>query len=157
VLSKFERLIQEAQGLGAENTVTWSVRGWTVTDAAGASQAWLHLEASLDMPLTCQRCLSAVNVLCHIQRSYRFVESEAQAELEDDDSEEDLLVIGRDFDLAALIEDEVLMDLPVVPRHDVCPVQVKLVAADPDFEAKSGKPNPFSALAVLKAKPDGAG
>lgn len=157
VLSKFERLIQEAQGLGAENTVTWSVRGWTVTDAAGASQAWLHLDASLDMPLTCQRCLNAVNVLSNIQRSYRFVESEAQAELEDDESEEDLLVISRDFDLAALIEDEVLMDLPVVPRHEVCPVPVKLVAADPDFEAKSVKPNPFSALAVLKAKPDGAG
>lgn len=156
-LSKFERLVQETQGLGAENTVTWSVRGWTVTDASGTSVAWLHLDASLDMPLTCQRCLSPVNVPSHIQRSYRFVESEAQAELEDDESEEDLLVISRDFDLTALIEDEVLMDLPVVPRHEVCPVPVKLVAADENFEAKSVKPNPFSALAVLKDKPESAG
>jgi uncharacterized protein len=156
VLSKFDRLIKETQGLGAENAVTWSVRGWTVTDAAGASKAWLHLDASLEMRLTCQRCLSTVNVPSHIQRSYRFVESEAQAEREDEESDEDLLVISRDFDLTALIEDEVLMDLPVVPRHDVCPVQVKLAAADPDFDAQAVKPNPFSMLAVLKAKPDGA-
>ena len=153
-LSKFERLIDEKQGLGADSTVTWSVRGWTVTDAAGAVQFWLNLDASLEMPLTCQRCLGEVNVPCHIQRSYRFVESEAQAELEDDESEEDLLVMGRDFDLAALLEDEVLMDLPVVPRHDVCPVQVKLAAADPGFELASVKPNPFAALSALKVKPD---
>ncbi|MBP6006938.1 MAG: DUF177 domain-containing protein [Rhodoferax sp.] len=154
-LSKFERLIQETKGLGAENTVAWSVRGWTVTDASGTSVAWLNLDANLDMPLTCQRCLTAVDVPTQIQRSYRFVESEAQAELEDDESEEDLLVISRDFDLAVLIEDEVLMDLPVVPRHEVCPVPVKLAAADPDFEANPAKPNPFAALSVLKAKPSG--
>jgi uncharacterized protein len=85
------------------------------------------------------------------------VDSEAQAEQQDDESEEDLLVMSRDFDLMALIEDEVLMDLPVVPRHEVCPVLVKLAAADPDFELESVKPNPFSALAVLKAKPDASG
>jgi uncharacterized protein len=53
-----------------------------------------------------------------------------------------------------LIEDEVLMDLPVVPRHAVCPVPVKLATADPDFELAAVKPNPFAALSALKAKPD---
>lgn len=157
VLSSFERLMQEAQGLGAENVVDWSVRVWTLADPAGVSQAWLYLNARLDLPLICQRCLGAVSESVHIQRTYRFVESEAQAELEDDESEDDLLVISRDFDLVALIEDEVLMDLPVVPRHEVCPVAVKLAAVDPDFEAASVKPNPFSALATLKTKPDAQG
>jgi uncharacterized protein len=128
-----------------------------MTDPSGVSQAWLHLDASLDMPQTCQRCLRAVNESIHIQRSYRFVETEAQAELEDEESEEDLLVLSRDFDLAALIEDEVLMDMPVVPRHEVCPVAVKLAAVDADFEAVSVRPNPFLALASLKAKPRSPG
>ena len=63
-----------------------------------------------------------------------------------------MLVQSRDFDLQALVEDEVLMDLPVVPRHDTCPVAIKLAAADADFEAVSVKPNPFAVLAALKGK-----
>jgi uncharacterized protein len=157
LLSSYERLMQETKDLGAENLVDWSVRAESLTDQAGQSQAWLHLVVNLEMPLICQRCLGTVNELIHIQRSYRFVDSEAQAEQQDDESEEDLLVMSRDFDLTALIEDEVLMDLPVVPRHAVCPVPVKLAAADPDFELASITPNPFSALAVLKAKPDPSG
>lgn len=145
--------MQETKGLGAENIVNWSVRAESLADQAGQSQAWLHLDVSLNMPLICQRCLGSVDEASHIQRSYRFVDSEAQAEQHDDESEEDLLVMSRDFDLMALIEDEVLMDLPVVPKHEVCPVPVKLAVVDPDFELASAKPNPFSALAGLKAKP----
>lgn len=146
--------MQETHGKGAENPLNWSVRAWTSVDPAGSSQAWLHVDAHLMLPLICQRCLGPANEAIHIQRSYRFVESEAQAELEDEESEEDLLVISADFDLAALIEDEVLMDMPVVPRHEVCPVPVKLAAVDADFEAVLVKPNPFAALSVLKTKPD---
>jgi uncharacterized protein len=91
-----------------------------------------------------------VDVPVHIDRSFRFVESEAQAELEDDESSEDVLVLSQDFDLVGLIEDEVLMDLPVVPRHETCPVAIKLLAADPDFEDTPAKPNPFAVLAGLK-------
>jgi uncharacterized protein len=156
LLSTYERLMQETKGQGAENLVDWSVRAEGSTDQSGQSQAWLHLEVTLDLPLICQRCLGNVNEHLHIQRSYRFVDSEAQAEQQDDDSEEDLLVTSRDFDLMALIEDEVLMDLPVVPRHAVCPVPVKLATADPDFELASDKPNPFAALSALITKPDGS-
>jgi uncharacterized protein len=154
LLFNYERLMQETKGQGAENRVDWSVRTESSTDQAGQSQAWLHLTATLDLPLTCQRCLGNVDEHLHIQRSYRFVDSESQAEQHDDESEEDLLVFSRDFDLTALIEDEVLMDLPVVPRHAVCPVPVKLAAADPDFEFAVVKPNPFAALSALKSKPD---
>jgi uncharacterized protein len=153
LLSAYERLMQETKGQGAENLVDWSVRAEALTDQSGRSQAWFHLEVTLDLPLICQRCLGNVNEHLHIQRSYRFVDSETEAEQQDDDSNEDLLVASRDFDLTVLIEDEVLMDLPVVPRHAVCPVPVKLATADPDFELASVKPNPFSALAALKAKP----
>jgi hypothetical protein len=43
-----------------------------------------------------------------------------------------------------------LMDLPVVPRHDTCPLPVKLMVMDADFEEAQPKPNPFAALAGLK-------
>ncbi len=151
VLAHYERLIEETQGLGGQNAVSWSARGALQPDAKGQPQPWLFLNVCTSLPLTCQRCLGQVDVPVQIERAFRFVETEAQAEQEDDESPEDVLVLSRDFDLAALIEDEVLMDLPVVPRHDTCPTPVKLTAVDPDFEAPSTKPSPFAVLAGLKA------
>ncbi len=150
VLSSFERLMEETQGLGGQNAVNWTVRGALEDDAKGQPQAWLFLTVATSLPLTCQRCLGPVEVSLQFERAFRFVETEAQAELEDDASEEDVLVLSRDFDLAALIEDEVLMALPLVPRHDRCPLPVKLTAVDADFEEESPKPNPFAVLAGLK-------
>lgn len=150
-LSQFERLLAEAGGQGAERPVQWEVRGETLTDASGLAQVWLHLNAQLSLPQTCQRCLGPVDVTVSVDRSFRFVASEAQAEAEDEEAEEDVLALSRDFNLHELIEDELLMELPVVPRHDVCPTAVKLAAQDADFDAaQAEKPNPFAALAGLK-------
>lgn len=150
LLSNYERLMLETSGLGAQNALIWSVRGELKPGPAGQPQVWLHLTASVTLPLTCQRCLGPVDVPVQIDRTFRFVESEAQAELEDDESAEDVLVLSQDFDLAGLIEDEVLMDLPVVPRHEACPVAIKLMATDADFEEAPAKPNPFAVLVGLK-------
>jgi uncharacterized protein len=150
MLSNYERLLSETNGLGGLNALDWSVRGVLQPDQAGQPQAWLHLSVHVNLPLTCQRCLGPVDVPLQIERAFRFVETEAQADLEDDASPEDVLVLSHDFDLAALIEDEVLMDLPVVPRHESCPLPVKLTAADADFAEAQPKPNPFSVLAGLK-------
>jgi len=150
LLSNFNRLTEETQGLGAENVLKWSVQGELKPDLAGQAQAWLRLQVEVSLPLTCQRCLGPVDVPVLIERSFRFVATEAQAELEDDESPEDVLVLSPDFDLAALIEDEVLMDLPVVPRHDACPVALKLAVADAGFEPETPKPHPFAVLAGLK-------
>lgn len=153
VLAHYERLMQETQGLGAQNALDWSARCERLPDAHGQDQVWLHLSVKLSVPLTCQRCLGTVEVPVQIERSFRFVETEAQAELEDEDADEDVLVLSRHFDLAALIEDEILMELPLVPRHEVCPVAVKFHAVDADFEELESKPNPFAALAGLKDVP----
>jgi uncharacterized protein len=150
-LSKYERLMQETQGLGAERTLNWSAHGELRTDEAGAEQAWLHLTVETSLPLTCQRCMGPVDVPVTVKRSFRFVDSEEVAEAQDEDAEEDVLALSQDFKLSDLIEDEVLMALPVVPRHEECPVEIKLAVADPGFEAASAeKRNPFAVLAKLQ-------
>lgn len=149
-LSKYERLMHETQGLGDENALNWNARVELRTDLAGHKVAWLHLTVATTLPLVCQRCMGSVDVAVQVDRAFRFVESEAVAEQQDDESEEDVLVTSREFDLGDLIEDEVLMDLPLVPRHGTCPVAVKLATADADFEDVPEKPNPFAALAQLK-------
>lgn len=150
-LSKYGRLIEEAGGAGGERQVRWEARGEQITDASGSAQIWLHLTAEVSLPLTCQRCLGPADIEVAVDRSFRFVASEEQAEFEDEEAEEDVLVLSRDFNLQELIEDELLMALPVVPRHATCPTEVRLAVQDADFEAaQAEKPNPFAALAALK-------
>jgi uncharacterized protein len=84
------------------------------------------------------------------ERSFRFVADEATAAALDDESEEDFLVISRDFDALALVEDELILALPLVPLHEVCPEVLPMSVADPEFEAASERPNPFGVLAGLK-------
>ena len=117
----------------------WTARGEARAQPGSADQVWLHLTASATIPLTCQRCMKPVDVPLSVERSFRFVADEATAEIEDEQSEEDVLALERDFSLTELIEDELLMELPLVPRHDVCPEAVKMAAVDPDFEAELGR------------------
>ncbi len=154
-LSKYERLTHEGLAPEADSTtdslVTWSAHCEWREKHGEASQAWLHITAEACVPLTCQRCLTRMDADLYADRWFRFVADEATAEAQDDDAEEDLLVTSHTFDVQALVEDELLMSLPMVPVHDVCPVKVKLQVADEGFEeANAAKENPFAALAGLK-------
>lgn len=156
-LSHFKRLALEAQGPHDDVHVRWAAQGELRAESGAAKQVWLHLQAELDLPMICQRCLTPASIPLDVDRSFRFVADEATAEALDDESEEDLLALSKDFCLHDLIEDELLMELPVVPMHDVCPEAVPLASSDEDFnQATSEKPNPFAALASLrisKSKP----
>ncbi len=149
-LGDHERLLVETEGRGADLTLAWSVRGELRDPRHVQPDVWLHLQAQGVLPLTCQRCLAPVDVPVAIDRSFRFVADEATAEAQDDASEEDLLVTSRAFDLPGLIEDEFLMEMPLVPLHETCPQPVKLSVSDPDFEAESPQENPFAVLGRLK-------
>jgi uncharacterized protein len=153
-LSNYERLTQDLQREAIDfdkKTVTWSARGETITPPGGNPQHWLHVSAQARVPMVCQRCLGAMDVALDIHSTFRFVATEAIAMAEDDESEEDLLVLSKQFDLQALIEDELLMAVPIVPKHDACPVEVKLASTDEEFKAAlTQKPNAFAALGSLK-------
>ncbi|KQP14301.1 DUF177 domain-containing protein [Pseudorhodoferax sp. Leaf267] len=153
LLADFPRLSQEAEGRAPDTPVRWRAVG-EQREGGGVAQAWLHLTAETQLPVTCQRCLEPVALPLSVDRWFRFVADEATAEREDEEAEEDVLVLDPAFDLPSLVEDELLMELPLVPRHAVCPTTVALEHADPDFEeAKEAKPNPFGVLAGMKLKP----
>lgn len=153
-LAKFDRLLDEAQGAGAQNPVRFSAQGMTRPNGSTSEQLWLTLNAEVALPQTCQRCLGPVDMPVAFEREFRFVASEEVAAMEDEESEEDVLVQSRDFNLLELVEDELLMALPAVPKHDVCPGVVKLQVVDAGFvEEEQEKPNPFAMLGQLKKKP----
>ncbi len=120
-LAAYPRFAEEVLGDPAAESVTWHAQGQWQAQTGGAGHAWLVLEVHTQATLTCQRCLQPVEVPLEVQRDFRFVKDEATAQAQDDDSEEDLLVMSRDFDLQTLIEDELLMALPLVPQHGICP------------------------------------
>lgn len=151
MLSRYERLTEETQGRGADTLLNWSARAELRADQSGQKRVWLHLSVDTRLPLTCQRCLGQVDVALAVNRSFRFVDDEATAQVLDEDAEEDVLVLTNDFCLSDLIEDEILLALPFAPRHERCPVEVKLAVQDPGFEAASiQRGSPFSALQKLR-------
>ncbi len=151
-LQKMERLAQESIAPEAALVINWLANAELRAASVPEADVWLHLTASTTLPLTCQRCLTSVETPLQVDQWYRFVATEEIAMAEDDDCEEDLLVMEPQFDLLAVLEDELLMALPVVPMHEQCPTALPVQPAVPDFGRAEEKPNPFAALAQLKKK-----
>ena len=148
-LSAYARLRDEAEP--GDLAVHWQAQGEWREPVGSGGQAWLHLEADARLPMICQRCLTHLDQPVQVSQWFRFVADEAQADAEDEDCEEDLLVSSAQFDLTALVEDELLLARPMVPMHETCPVPVKLEVRDPDFvDEDAPEAHPFAALAALK-------
>lgn len=150
-LRDYRRLVAETENADIARTVHWHAHGEMHNPQHVHPQVWIHLDADVTLPLVCQRCLQPVDVPLAVRRSFRFVADEATAAAEDDEADEDLLALSRNFDLVELVEDELLMEMPVAPRHDVCPEAVKMSAGEAEFEAAGGdRENPFAVLGRLK-------
>ncbi len=130
--------------------VTWSARGEIRTPKGGEPQTWLELSAGAQVALTCQRCLQPVREDLAVSRWFRFVKDEDQAAEMDMDSDDDVLALPRHLDLRELVEDELLLELPVVPRHEECPEPLPHANAEEEDAPQEARPNPFAALAALK-------
>ena len=134
-------------GDSAAAPVLWRASGERRAVTGGAPETWLHLQASTTVRLECQRCLQPMAEPLAVDRRFRFVADEDQAAVLDEASEDDVLVASHSFDLAALIEDELILALPLVPRHPACPEPLPVT---PDAGADEAAPNPFAALAALR-------
>lgn len=142
--------------------VRWRAQGRLVPQRVGGPQLWLDLHAEGDLPWECQRCLQPVFLPVVVEHSIRFVVDEQAAADLDAESEDDVLALSRQFDLLALLEDELIMAQPIVPRHDECPIDVSalmqsglvspegLPVDEADLVQDEERPNPFAALASLK-------
>jgi len=128
-----------------------------VAGRSAPRQLWLQLRWSALVPLRCQRCLEPYLEPLQDERWFRFVADEASALAEDDASAEDLLVWQPRFDLLELIEDELLLALPLVPMHAACPSALPGYADATAAPAEEPpRPNPFKVLAQRKPSADSA-
>jgi len=128
--------------------VSWVVEGRQHPVRGGEPELWLHVKASATVRLECQRCLQPMTQTLHADRRLRFVDGEDEAARLDEDSDDDVLALPASLDVPALIEDELILALPLVPRHEVCPQPLPMSAADEGAEDEA--PHAFAALAHLR-------
>jgi len=92
--------------------------------------------------LTCQRCLEPMDWVCRVRSRLLLVpkgQPVPEEELEDDSY--DAVEVEVRQDLLVLAEDEILLALPIVPRHEVCEA--------PSPAGGATKESPFAGLAKL--------
>lgn len=158
-LPSLKRLAASAHGESppkAGDVATWFVRGERRARAGAPAEIWLHLQASACLELECQRCLAPVASALRVEHPVRFVPGEDQAAALDAQSEYDVLALNRWLDLRELVEDELLLALPLVPRHDVCPRPLPLASEPVLPEEEVGRPSPFAVLQQFKKNGSGS-
>lgn len=109
----------------------------------GNGKPVLNLRATAEGSMPCQRCLGQVDTALAVDAELLLSRSLEEIESADDDL--DRVLAGREMDVAALVEDELILGLPMVPRHEACGAAV----AGRDAAAVA-RPSPFAALAALR-------
>lgn len=100
----------------------------------------LELYISGRFMLTCQRCLMPLQWGMTSRVDLELVSSQEAIDNAIDDR--DRVLAGKEMDVDALIEDEIILEIPMIPRHDVCLTTKAL-------EVLEGA-SPFGVLALLK-------
>jgi uncharacterized protein len=111
----------------------------------------LHMVLQSQVLLTCQRCLQPMmhsideSVVFELLRHERKHAEQTDEAFVDPQAPEELILEDL-FDVGQLVEDQLILAIPYVPRHEVCSPQAPLV----EFEGEVEKLSPFHGLEKLK-------
>ncbi|MEO7497151.1 MAG: YceD family protein [Massilia sp.] len=144
-VASMSRLNQDCADQSGE--IAWAIDGGTAQQGYPA----LTLSVKGTVQLVCQRCLTPYAY--EMDSSTMLVlgkddDDADQIEEALDDESVDVIVGSRSCDIRDLIEDEALLALPQVPKHEVCPDSKVLDLL------RSEKPSPFAGLKDLKGESD---
>lgn len=117
--------------------LSYELRGRT--DADG--RCWLLVWADGTLTLECQRCMGTLAFPLALRSKLLLTASEREIDAADDDI--DRVLAGNAMDVCQIVEDEVLLALPLAPRHERC-------GGKREGDEKTGRPSPFAKLAELK-------
>lgn len=105
--------------------------------------------------MACQRCLEPVEV--EVEATFNLAIALTEEQAKQQPRHYDPLILEEDeIELYPVLEEELILSLPMVPYHQDCSVQTSFGDIDETAEAgeadaSSDKTNPFSVLAQLKA------
>ena len=102
----------------------------------------LRLKVSGTLQLACQRCLGALEFPLHVEVPLLLAATQAEVDAEPLEAEgPEKIVAGQAMAVRDLVEDEVLLAIPLAPRHERC--------AGGQSEAASKERSPFAGLRGL--------
>ncbi len=120
---------------------------YEVSGETAGGKAFLALKLEGPLRLICQRCLGALEFALSVRSRVMLIEPGSPwpddgqvGGLEDEAC--DAIAASRELDLAPLLEEEILLTLPIAPRHERCEPPVAVAA--------SKEASPFAQLARLK-------
>ncbi|VVC83855.1 FIG01269488: protein, clustered with ribosomal protein L32p [Sideroxydans sp. CL21] len=122
----------------SDGLLTYIVRGY---QEEGRDMLEVALQGTCT--LKCQRCLSELEYPVSLVSKLWLLPADKLDEAEEDDDEMDAIEAEPRLDVLALIEEELLLDLPFAPRHP----EGECVPAASNLQQKV---NPFAVLAGLK-------
>lgn len=96
--------------------------------------------------LQCQRCLGELTQEVDIDALLILARNENELEVYDVDNTVDAVLAVHELDVGVLIEDEIILNLPISPRHEegTCGVDMQSIVK------QEHKVSPFSSLISLK-------
>ncbi len=133
-LPRLADLLASREGLLAVRLEAWR-------DDQGKS--WLQVNIAGEPVLCCQRCLGGVKFPLDIRSRLQLLapgEEWPDDDLADDSA--DSMEADQELSVLSLIEEEVLLALPIAPMHEKCD--------PPSADAGRNGASPFAALAALK-------
>ena len=137
-LQRLDDILFDTQG-----TLEYALRGGR--DIQNRPQIEVEVEGLLH--LQCQRCLGLLEYAADVTNTLLVLAADANnAEGMDDPEGPDVIEGQPELDVAALIEDEVLLSLPLAPRHTDGACRSRLETNDDAAQ----KPSPFAQLAALR-------
>jgi uncharacterized protein len=146
-LAQFQRLVPE---LASADGVVYVEVAFSLDRARRAVAAGKLCGA---YPLVCQRCMAGFNWRFEREFELTFAESEAEAEEWSDELEPVLLDEFGRLRAIDMLEDELLLLVPIVPKHadeHDCDANFVYNAQPTENQPQQQRENPFAALSGLK-------
>lgn len=124
---------------------------WELSASRDAHQRLLLiLQLNAQLELKCQRCLGPLGHVLNETRRFALYKDEASLpELDEEEDDLDCLVATGEMDALALVEEELLLALPMMPLHETerCHASIEAEKEEGELELK---PSPFAMLSRLR-------
>jgi uncharacterized protein len=152
-ISDMPRLAEEASSINPGDGFEWQMKTHFEDSPGSEPRQILELALKGRLHLICQRCLQDCALDLDEKRRFVLLASEAEAdEYPMEDEEQDPLVASQHFNLLETIEDEVLLSLPLIPKHPegFCEPHTSVFGLEEGDEGVDELENPFNILKNIK-------
>jgi uncharacterized protein len=152
-MADMPRLAKEVSSVNPGDGFAWQMETHFENSPGSEPRQILDLALKGCLHLVCQRCLQDCAVNLDEKRRFVLVATESEADdypLEDEEQEP--LVASQHFNLLETIEDEVLLSLPLIPKHPegFCEPHATVFGLEDEDEGSDERENPFNILKNMK-------